>query len=242
MISDAVILAAGLGTRLSTVTRLTPKPLALVNGKPIIDYVIEWLSRGGIDRFHVNLHYLGYQIQAHLQQRDNGDLFKFYHESTQLLGTGGGIVPMLSNLKSPFIVINADSIILEPLLSILDAFKAQKHKTPFLLVDSNPNSPGFGRMKMRDGEIHQILDAHDGPKDLLIPVAFCGFSILSHDLWRGNDKPNQIPQMLVKDVFIPWLMSGNPMYGYNTTHIRFDVGTPDRLEQAENYLEYIDHT
>lgn len=63
----AMVLAAGLGTRMRPLTDTTPKPMIKVAGKPLIDWALERLVDAGVEHAVVNLHYLGDQIQTHLK-------------------------------------------------------------------------------------------------------------------------------------------------------------------------------
>ncbi len=105
----AMILAAGLGTRLWPLTRRLPKPLMEVGGKPLISHQIEWLRRAGIGEIIINLHHLGDKIVQHLADgRHLGVEIQYSHEQ-QLLDTGGGVVkalPLLGN--APFIYMLGD--------------------------------------------------------------------------------------------------------------------------------------
>ena len=108
-VATAMILAAGLGTRLRPVTETTPKPLLRVAGRPLIDHHLERLSAAGIRRVVVNLHHLGSLLRNHLGDGSRWDLEIVYSQEPQLLETAGGIraaLPLLG--EAPFLVINGD--------------------------------------------------------------------------------------------------------------------------------------
>lgn len=108
----AMILAAGLGTRLRPLTELVPKPLLDVGGKPLIDHAIDRLKAFGIAEVVVNSHYLAGQLEDHLARRASPPV-RISHEAV-LLGTGGGVrqaLPLLG--PDPFLVLNADTIWLD---------------------------------------------------------------------------------------------------------------------------------
>jgi N-acetyl-alpha-D-muramate 1-phosphate uridylyltransferase len=64
-INTAMILSAGLGTRMRPITNVMPKPLIKVAGKALIDYIFEYCRDGGVNQAVVNVHYLADQIEAH---------------------------------------------------------------------------------------------------------------------------------------------------------------------------------
>ncbi len=88
---QAMILAAGLGTRLKPLTDTMPKALVTVGGKPLLDHVIRKLMGQGYDHFVVNIHHFGQQIVDYVGQQDYAPLVYFSDESDCLLETGGGL-------------------------------------------------------------------------------------------------------------------------------------------------------
>jgi N-acetyl-alpha-D-muramate 1-phosphate uridylyltransferase len=109
-IKVAMILAAGRGERMRPLTDTLPKPLAPVNGTPIIVHTINQLGASGIERIVINLSYRGQQIRDALQ---NGHKFGveivYSDEGDHVLGTGGGVVKALPLLgRDPFWLVSGD--------------------------------------------------------------------------------------------------------------------------------------
>src|SRR5262245_7059025 len=105
----AMILAAGLGTRLRPLTHSTPKALLLVNGRPLIYYSLKLLEKHGIREAVINLHYLGDLIQKELGDGSKFGLRIHYSWEPQILGTGGGIKKASTFLEQEsFLVVNSD--------------------------------------------------------------------------------------------------------------------------------------
>lgn len=100
----ALILAAGLGTRLGKLTKITPKPLVEVNGKPVIDYVIDGLKRHGYNEIIINVHYKHEQIMDHLGDR------VLYSYEPRLLNTAGTVKNLSKWFDYELLVVNADTI------------------------------------------------------------------------------------------------------------------------------------
>ena len=88
---QAMILAAGLGTRLKPLTDTMPKALVPVGGKPLLDLNIRKLQAQGYDRFVVNIHHFAQQIVDYVGQQDYAPLVHFSDETEALLETGGGL-------------------------------------------------------------------------------------------------------------------------------------------------------
>ena len=105
---SAMVLAAGLGTRLRPATEALPKPLVKIDGRTLLDHVLDRLVLAGVERIVVNTHYMAAMIAEELARRDRPSI-EISHED-ELLDTGGGVARALSSLDDAFFVVNADVI------------------------------------------------------------------------------------------------------------------------------------
>ncbi len=109
----AMILAAGLGTRMLPLTEHTPKPLVTVCGKTLLDYRVEALCTFGIQHIVINCFHLADQIAEHITHYRHVKITLIREE--ERLETGGGVVNALPHLgHDPFFVLNSDMIWLDP--------------------------------------------------------------------------------------------------------------------------------
>lgn len=109
-LTHAMILAAGLGTRMRPLTNDLPKPLIPVGGKPLIDWCIDWVEAAGISRVIVNSSYRAEQLEAHLATRTSPHI-TVSREGAPPLETGGGVMKALPLLPhAPFLTMNSDAI------------------------------------------------------------------------------------------------------------------------------------
>lgn len=107
-ISTAMLLAAGLGTRMKPLTDTRPKPLIEVAGRTLLDRVLDKLAAQGVTRAVVNVHYLADMIEAHLKARTDIEII-ISDERAEILETGGGVIKALPLLgDDPFFVVNTD--------------------------------------------------------------------------------------------------------------------------------------
>ena len=109
-LTHAIILAAGLGTRMRPLTNTLPKPLIPVAGTPLIDWCLDWLLAAGIDAVVVNSSYRADQLEAHLVARAHPRV-AISREEPEPLETGGGVrqaLPLLGD--QPFLAMNSDAI------------------------------------------------------------------------------------------------------------------------------------
>lgn len=130
-IHTAMVLAAGMGSRLRPLTDDIPKPLINVGGQPVILRALAALKTAGIKRVVINTHYLGHMVESTIKANSMGLTIHFSREET-LLETGGGIKKALPWLgEKPFLVVNSDAVWDEarhPLLrDVMDGFNIKKH-------------------------------------------------------------------------------------------------------------------
>lgn len=107
---QAMIFAAGLGTRLKPLTDIMPKALVSVQGIPLLDRVIQKLRDQGYGRFIINVHHFAQQIIDHVSQQDYAPMVHISDESDKLLETGGGLkkaAPLFLD-DSPILIHNVD--------------------------------------------------------------------------------------------------------------------------------------
>ncbi len=177
----AMILAAGLGTRLKPFTDKHPKALATVNGKTVLERNIRYLQRYGIDEVIVNVHHFADQIVDTLEKNKGwGSRVSISDETNEVLETGGGIQKAREFLEksSDFLVMNADILTDLPLDKMLEQHTLQKpmgtlavsdRKSSRYLLFNEPNSLSGWRNE-KTGE-QKGVTGH--------PKAFSGIQVLS---------------------------------------------------------------
>lgn len=108
----ALLLAAGLGTRLRPITDTIQKCLVPINGKPLIEYWLDTLSKAGIEEFLINTHYFAEQMKEYVENSKYKNNIVLVHED-ELLLTGGTILANKSFFQNkPFLVVHADNLCL----------------------------------------------------------------------------------------------------------------------------------
>lgn len=183
---SAMVLAAGLGTRLRPVTDHLPKPLIEVAGQTLLDHAIDRLATAGVERVVVNLHYKGELIAAQLARRSRPRI-ELSREET-LLETGGGVKRALSLLGDFFFVVNGDILWLDGLTPTLrrlaGAFNPKKMDA-VLLLQRTVTAIGY------EGRGDYFLDPAGIPRRRcereIAPYIFAGIQILHRRLFDGVD-------------------------------------------------------
>ena len=156
---SAMVLAAGLGTRLRPITDTIPKPLVEVNGRPLIDHAIDRLALAGVERVVVNVHYKATMIVQHLAHRGHPHIE--FSKEAELLDTGGGVARALPMLGEAFFVVNSDVFWLDgreaALLRLARAFDPEATDAVLLL---QPTATAVGY----DGRGDYSIDARGNPR------------------------------------------------------------------------------
>lgn len=183
---SAMLLAAGLGTRMRPVTDHLPKPLVEVAGQTLLDHAIDRLAAARVERVVVNLHYKGEMIAAQLTQHHSPRI-EFSREET-LLETGGGVKHALPLLGDSFFVVNGDIMWLDgliPALSRLAAAFNPKKLDAVLLLQRTVTAIGY------EGRGDYFLDPAGIPRRRgereIAPYIFAGIQILHRRLFDGID-------------------------------------------------------
>ena len=222
--STIVVLAGGFGTRLKDVLNGSPKPLANVNGRPFISYILKkWIEKG-YRNFIFSLHYQALEIVNYLKNDPsfNECHFEFIIEPVAY-GTGGAISYINSIIELPekFIVINADTWV-ESDFESLDKFD----QNVMMLVSINDSSR-YGFVEIDENNLIVKFSEKSTSTSGLIN---CGIYKLEKSLfqnWKGNNFS------LEKDLF-PELIAAKTILG-NVIISRFiDIGVP------EDYYKFCD--
>jgi MurNAc alpha-1-phosphate uridylyltransferase len=111
--THAMLLAAGLGTRMRPLSNETPKPMLPLGGRPLIDHALDRLAEAGVEQVVVNAHFKADRLEAHLAAHTGKPAIMIHHED-ELLETGGAVraaLPLLGD--APFFVVNGDSVWLD---------------------------------------------------------------------------------------------------------------------------------
>ena len=245
---QAMILAAGLGTRLKPLTDTMPKALVPVGGKPLLEWNIRKLQAQGYDRFVINIHHFAQQIRDYVAQQDYAPLVHFSDETSQLLETGGGLkhAQDLFSDEEPILIHNVD------ILDNVDyGWFARQHQADedavllvsqrktkrYLLFDNAMHLMGWKNIET--GEIKSPyeyvrrtgLSQHGEPLNMF---AFSGIHSFSPRLFPLMDR---FPDRFSIIDFYLSVCHRSHIVGLVKNDLNvLDVGKLDSLEQAEKFL------
>jgi MurNAc alpha-1-phosphate uridylyltransferase len=230
--TSAMVLAAGMGTRMRPLTDIMPKPLVKVGGRALLDHVLDRLADAGVESAVVNVHHFAEQIIAHLAKRKRPQIV-ISDERGVLLDTGGGVVKALPQLgKAPFYHLNADTIWIDgvtPNLTRLAEAFDPKTMDALLLLAPIAGSIGYvgrGDFSMAgDGRLRQRAERE------VAPFVYAGAAILSPKLFA--DAPKGPFSLLT--LFARAAPAGR-LSGLRLEGLWMHVGTPDAIGAAENAI------
>ena len=224
----AMLLAAGLGSRLRPLTDQTPKPLLPVGGRPLIAYTLLLLKKYGIHEVIINVHHLGEQI---IQAVGNGDRMGMritYSEEASLLGTAGAIKKVQAQLEdAPFLIINGD-ILIDLDLDAVAAFHRQCGGMATLVLRASEDAEQFGVLEIdRACRIRNILGKTPWNKADARAMMFTGVHLASPRILDFLPREGSIT-----DVYVEMLQREEALYGYLAEGYFCDLGTPERYYRA----------
>ncbi|MEO6681271.1 MAG: nucleotidyltransferase family protein [Ginsengibacter sp.] len=234
----AMILAAGLGTRLKPFTNNHPKALAVVNGKTLLQRNIEYLASYGFQEVIVNVHHFADQIINVLEKNQGfGSEITISDETDEVLETGGGIKKsawFLGKDTSPCLVMNVDILTdlnLKEMLSyhiekkpIATLAVTLRDTSRYFLFDKKEQLCGWKNVKTGEEKISKQEDTY-------VPKAFSGIQILSPEIFTSI---NQTGKFSMVDIYLE-LAKSSTILGYEHDFSKFvDAGKPESILKAES--------
>jgi MurNAc alpha-1-phosphate uridylyltransferase len=186
--STAMVLAAGLGTRMRPISDTLPKPLVEIGGQTLLDHAIDRLALVGVERVVVNVHYKADMVAAQLARRSRPRIE--LSQEAELLDTGGGVKQALPLLGEWFFVVNGDVLWLDSrdyaLARLAAAFDPHRMDA-VLLLQRTVSAVGY------DGNGDYFLDPLGTPRRRrereIAPFLFSGLQLLHRRLFDDIAEP-----------------------------------------------------
>ena len=228
----AIVLAAGLGTRMRPYNGHIPKPLVEIGGKSLIDYSLDRLADAGVERAVVNVHHLADVLERHLAPRQRPQIV-ISDERGALLGTGGGIAKALPQLgDAPFFLVNSDTVWLDGVKPnfrrMAEAFDPDAMDALLLLAPTTDSIGYAGRgdfAMLPDGRLKRRRE-HE-----VVPFVYAGAAILSPALFAD------VPAGAFPLTFLFDRAGANGrLFGLRLEGVWMHVGTPEAVAAAEAAL------
>lgn len=233
-------MAAGLGTRLGSLTRDLPKALVAVAGRPILDHVVEKLKAAGVSDLIINLHYRGQMIRDHVATRKSYGMRVEFSEEPTILGTGGGLknVEAFFRAERDFFVHNCDVYSDIDLKSFLAAQRASKaigtlavltrKQSSYLVFDRDLSLIGW---EMADGSSKDFAHVDSNAKSYCY-TGIRAFTPEIFDYMRDESDNFPIVRTYVKAARAGKIIKAFPI----EDNFWIDMGTPEKLKELDAKL------
>ena len=228
----AMVLAAGLGSRMRPLTDTLPKPLVKFAGRALIDHVLDRLAEAGVETAVVNVHHMADQIENHLKTRTRPRI-EISDERGALLDTGGGVVKALKLLgTAPFLHMNSDTLWIEgvtPNLTRLGTRFDPARMDILLLLASSTASIGYegrGDFAMApDGKLRRRAERE------VTPFVYAGAAVLAPGQFANAPQE----KFSLNRMFDRAIEAGR-MYGLRLEGTWMHVGNPAAIAAAEQAI------
>lgn len=232
-ITTAMLLAAGLGTRMKPLTNTLPKPLIEVAGRTLLDRVLDKLVAQGVTRAVVNVHYLADLVEAHLKARTDIEII-ISDERAELLETGGGVVKALPLLgDDPFFVVNTDVTWAtagdDTFARMAEAYDPDEMDALLLLAEIGATLGFRGPGDFFLASDGQLLRRGDKPS---APYVFAGTHITRADLLRSYEA-----RPFSANIYWNAFGRAGRLYGTVMKPFWLHVGDPQGRDEAEARLK-----
>ena len=237
--TTAMILAAGLGTRLGTLTQDKPKALVPLNGKPLLQHCIENLIANGFHHIVINVHHFGEQIIDFVESHHFDAEIDISDERDLLMDTGGGIVkatPLFKGSKTVLVHnvdiisnVNFEAMNRQFLESGDDAWLLTQDRETNRKLLFRDDQQLIGWRNKADGNFKWVYDSFGEFQEM----AFSGLHFFSSDLFAEFE----VKRQSVIDLYLYLAKQKRIISQPIQPDYWFDLGKPEQLYAAENYLK-----
>ena len=227
----SVILAGGQGSRIRRLLPNLPKPMALVYGRPFVEWVVRFLALQGINRIIISTGYKADIVAAHFESLSIPGVKVSCVPESKPQGTAGGFLQAISGVPAPdaWLVCNGDSLALTSFLPLFQAL--QKKQCPGALLGiCVSDASNYGTLECNADNLIQRF-AEKKPGQGLINA---GVYLLRNELVAAF--PTQSPLSFETDVFPGLLSTGAALEAVPASGPFLDIGTPETLEKAERFI------
>jgi NDP-sugar pyrophosphorylase family protein len=229
---DVVVLCGGKGTRLRSVIRDRPKPMADIGGKPFLAELLDYVAKYGFHRFILCAGYKAQDIRSFFERYGRNYEVEFSEESKPI-GTGGALRNALPFIHSDMcLVLNGDSFCAVEYEKLL-IFHAVKSALVTIAVSRMKNAGEYGRVIIaRDGAVKAFEEKATETRDGWVNS---GVYVFNKSIVEAMKEKTMLS--LEREVF-PMIV-GNKLYGFKSSTKTWDIGTPERYVWAQKNLASI---
>jgi mannose-1-phosphate guanylyltransferase len=225
----AVLLSAGLGTRLAPLTHSIPKILAPLGGRPLLEHQLAYLEQGGVTEVAVNVHHHAEEVIRFLETSETTLPVRVSHEP-RLLGTAGALLPLRDFLTEPFLVLYGDVVTDADLADFME-IHLRLGGVATLAYYRSTETAGKGLLSLAsDGRVTSFAEKPETSEGSCISAGL--YALIPEALsFVRPDRPD-----FGHDVWPAMLAEGARVYGYELHGYLRDVGSAEALDAANRDL------
>jgi NDP-sugar pyrophosphorylase family protein len=229
----AMVLCAGYGTRLGSLTRELPKPMLPVCERPMLGYILNHLARQGFGEVAINLHFLPDAIRNYVGDGSGFGLHVRYSHEPVLLGTAGGLKGMAGFLKGdePFLVQYGDVVTTQDFQDMA-AFHRSRGALATMLVHERRGSNSVIKIEA-DGRVTAMLERPSEAERGLLDSPWVNSGICIAEPELLDLIPDGRSADLPRDIF-PLVIRKGRLFAFPLNGYRCAVDSPERLEELES--------
>ncbi|HEY9216158.1 MAG TPA: sugar phosphate nucleotidyltransferase [Ancylobacter sp.] len=229
--TTAIILAGGLGTRLSSAVPDLPKPMAPIRGRPFLEHQMDFWIGQGVERFILSVGYKRQLIMDHFGVQYRGAPVSYAVEE-QPLGTGGGLLVAAEGLSEPFLLLNGDTFFDVDLQAFFAFHRSRGSQWSFALFRTGETQRFMGMDVAADGRINSLEPIPEGANRL----ANGGVYIVDPAAMAAVSFPQGEKVSLEYELLPAIVRSGGRLYGVEIPGRFIDIGVPDDYFRAASIL------
>lgn len=228
---QALILAAGEGTRLRPLTLTRPKPMLPLGGRPLLEHLIVLLRDQGIRHVAINLHYLSEVIRQHVGDGSRWGVDVHYSDEATLQGSAGTLRQLRAYFTGTFAVLYGDvytNVDLRPLAEVHRARGAIL--TMGVHEAEDPTREGIVAVEPETGRVTRFVEK-PAPEEVFSRTANAGIFLMEPEAIDALTT-TAVPCDIGHDLLPALLAAGAPVYAVPITGYVLDIGSPSRYEEA----------
>ena len=231
---EAIILAGGLGSRLKAVVPEVPKPMAPINGRPFLEYLLDYWANQGVNRFILSVGYKREIIVAYFGEHYKGAQMSYAVED-QPRGTGGGLLLALERLHQPdpFLVINGDTFFEVDLASMRRYHEEKQAEVTIALRDVESNNR-YARVVVNDAGRITSFDSRACTSGRTLING--GVYLAQRSAFGGIASTSSDPVSIEDQLYPSMLAASRRLFGYRSRGKFIDIGIPEDYQRAASVL------
>ncbi|WP_075780558.1 HAD-IIIA family hydrolase [Marinitoga sp. 1137] len=236
MIKQAVILAGGLGTRLKSVVRDIPKPMALIGDKPFLEHQVNILKENGFEKVLLLTGYKSEIIEDYFKDGKEFGIKIEYSKEQEPLGTGGAVFNAWKKLDEKFILLNGDTFF-DIQYEIVFDFINEKKANALIVLRFSEDISRYGFVEIDENyKITKFIEKGKLPENRIDGYINGGIYYFKKDILKKYYEQYKNQKISIETDIFPKLIEENKLYGLPTGGKFIDIGIPEDYQKAQKII------